>query len=176
MGEHLDLIPMEIQSHIREITHSSGLPDTEESVDLIAEGWLEKKERFERLIARLRMEEVDILEVGDERGGLVMTYSGSLLSIGPIRNGSRTAQYASIGLRRDVPETARKDGSQLKDDARVGSPVTFTVGPITSSSPVFKIALTSENLDLQAQEEQVTQATQALTREFVTVNRELAPQ
>ena len=44
---------------------------------------------------------------------------------------------------------------------------------ITSSSPVFKIALTSEDLDLEAQEQQVVQATQILTREFVTVNREL---
>ncbi len=176
MGEHLDQVPSEIQSHIREITHSSGLPDTDESVDLIAEGWLEKKERFERLTRRMHMEEADILEADDPRGCLAMTYSGSLLSIGPVRDGGRTVQYASIGLRRDVPESAQKEGSQLKDDARVGSPATFAVGPITSSSPVFKIALTSEELDLHAQEEQVTRATQALTREFVTVNRELAPQ
>ena len=36
------------------------LPDTAESVDLIAEGWLEKKERFERIAERMRMEEADI--------------------------------------------------------------------------------------------------------------------
>jgi len=50
MSEHLDLIPVEIQSHIRQITKTSGLPDTEESVDMIAQGWLEKKERFEKLL------------------------------------------------------------------------------------------------------------------------------
>ena len=174
MSEHLDQVPEEIQSHIREITHSSGLPDTDDSVDLIAEGWLEKRDRFERLIKRMHMEPADILEVDDERGCLVMTYSGSLLNIGPLREKGRTVQYASIGLRRDVPETAQKEASQLKEDARVGSPVTFSVGPITSSSPVFMIALTSEDLDLDAQEEQVMKATQILTREFVTVNRELA--
>ena len=173
MGEHLDLIPAEIQFHIREITKSSGLPDTDESVDLIAEGWLEKKERFERITERLRMEEADILEATDERGCLAMTYSGSLLNIGPLGEQGRTVQYAAIGLRSDVPKAAQKEGSQLKEDARVGAPVSFAVGPITSSSPVFKIALTSEDLDLQAQERQVTQATQILTKEFVTVNREL---
>jgi len=173
MSEYLDQVPMEIQSHIRDITRSSGLPDTDESVDLIAEGWLEKKERFEQITARLRMEDADILEKDDERGCLVMTYSGSLLNIGPIRDGGRSVQYAAIGLRSDVPKAARKEGSQLKEDARVGASVAFTVGPITSSSPVFKIALTSEDLDLEAQEQQVVQATQILTREFVTVNREL---
>ena len=173
MNEHLDLVPVEIQSHIREITRSSGLPDTDESVDLIAEGWLEKKERFERITQRMNMEEADILEASDERGCLVMTYSGSLLNIGPLRENGRSVQYAAIGLRSDVPKAAQKDGSRLKDDARVGAPVSFAIGPITSSSPVFKIALTSDELDLDAQEQQVTQATQILTREFVTVNREL---
>ncbi len=173
MNEHLDQVPLEIQSHIREITRSSGLPDTDESVDLIAEGWLEKKERFERITERMHMEEADILEASDERGCLVMTYSGSLLNIGPLRERGRTVQYAAIGLRSDVPKAAQKEGSQLKEDARVGAPVSFSVGPITSSSPVFKIALTSEDLDLEAQEQQVMQATQILTREFVTVNREL---
>jgi len=173
MNEHLDQVPVEIQSHIREITKSSGLPDTDESVDLIAEGWLEKKERFERITERMRMEEADILEASDERGCLVMTYSGSLLNIGPLREQGRNVQYAAIGLRSDVPKAAQKEGSQLKEDARVGAPVSFSVGPITSSSPVFKIALTSDDLDLEAQEQQVTQATQILTREFVTVNREL---
>jgi hypothetical protein len=173
MSEHLDQVPMEIQAHIRDITKSSGLPDTEESVDMIAEGWLEKKERFERITERMHMEDADILEKADERGCLVMTYSGSLLSIGPLRDGGRSVQYASIGLRTDVPPAAEKDGSQLQEDARVGAPVAFTVGPITASSPVFKIALTSEDLDLKAQEVQVGKATKILTKEFVTVNREL---
>ncbi len=173
MGEHLEQVPAEVRAHIREITKSSGLPDTEDSVDLIAEGWLEKKERFERLTESMHMEAADILEKSDERGCLAMTYSGSLLNIGPLRGEGRTVQYASIGLRKDVPPAAEKEGSQLKEDARVGAPVTFSVGPITSSSPVFRIALTSDDLDLEEQEQQVAQATQLLTKEFVTVNREL---
>jgi hypothetical protein len=173
MGEHLEQVPAEIQAHIREITKSSGLPDTEDSVELIAEGWLEKKNRFERLTESMHMEPADILEKTDQRGCLAMTWSGSLLNIGPLREDGRTVQYASIGLRRDVPEVAEKEGSELRDDARVGVPVFFNTGPVTSTSPVFRIALTSEDLDLDAQEQQVTRATQMLTREFVTVNREL---
>ncbi len=173
MGEYMSQVPEEIQSHIRQITKSSGLPDTEESTELIAEGWLEKKERFEKMLGRMSMEEVDILEKSDERGCLVMTYSGSLLNIGPMREPGRRVQYASIGLRQDVPESAAQEACELGADVRIGAPVSFAVGPIQSSSPVFKIAVTSEDLDLTEQERQITKATQILTKEFVNVNKDL---
>lgn len=173
MSEHLAQIPVEIQSHIRQITKTSGLPDTEESVEMIAQGWLEKKQRFEGLLARMAMEEVELLERTDPRGCLAMTYSGSLVNIGPVREAGRTAQYASIGLRQDVPEIAIEKGSELAADVVEGTPVTFTRGPIKSSSPVFKIAVTAEDLDLEEQERQITQATQILTKQFVEVNKDL---
>ncbi len=173
MGEYMSQVPEEIQSHLRQITKSSGLPDTEESAELIAEGWLEKKERFEKMLGRMSMEEVDILEKSDERGCLVMTYSGSLLNIGPMRGPGRKVQYASIGLRQDVPETAAQEGCELSGDVRIGAAVSFAVGPIQSSSPAFKIAVTAEDLDLNEQERQITKATQILTKEFVNVNKDL---
>jgi len=173
MGEYMSQIPVEIQSHIRQITKSSGLPDTEDSVEMIAQGWLEKKERFERQISRMALEEVEILEKIDGRGCLAMTFSGSLINIGPQREGGRSVQYVSIGFRKDVPEYARKENSQIEGDIKVGAPVNFTVGPIVSSSPVFKIAVTGEELDLDEQERQITKSTEILTKEFVKVNKEL---
>jgi hypothetical protein len=173
MGMYLDQIPPDIQGHIRQITKTSGLPDTEDSVELIASGWLEKKELFEKQMADMRMEEVETLPRDEERGCLVMTYSGSLLNIGPLREEGRHVEYASVGLRQDVPETAAKDGSQLSGDVVVGAPVDFAQGPIQSSSPVFKIAAANPDLDLAAQEKQISKATQILTKEFVEVNKEL---
>jgi hypothetical protein len=173
MSEHLDLVPVEIQGHIRQITKTSGLPDTDMSVDMIAQGWLEKKDRFEKLMSRMGLEEIDLLEKADPRGCLAMTYSGSLINIGPLRDGGRTAQYASIGLRQDVPEIATETGSELAVDVTEGTPVSFTRGPIKSSSPVYKIAATTEDMDLEEQERQITKATQILTRQFVEVNKDL---
>ncbi|HSV93326.1 MAG TPA: hypothetical protein VLH81_09635, partial [Desulfobacterales bacterium] len=114
-------------------------------------------------------------EKTDDRGCLAMTWSGSLLNIGPIRDGSRLAQYASIGLRKDVPEASTKPASQLGADVRVGAPVSFTVGPIASSSPILKIAVTGEEMDLEEQERLITRATEVLTREFVKTNEDLEP-
>ena len=81
MGMYLDQIPQDIQGHIRQITKTSGLPDTEDSVELIAQGWLEKKDLFEKQLSGMNMEEVETLGKDEERGCLVMTYSGSLLNI-----------------------------------------------------------------------------------------------
>jgi hypothetical protein len=173
MGEYIDQVPVEVQDHIRQITKTSGLPDTEDAVDLIAQGWLEKKHRYEKILARMELEEIETLPKADQRGCLVMTYSGSLLNIGPLRDQGRVAQYASIGLRKDVPETAVNIGSELAADVVVGAPVSFVKGPISSSSPVFKVAVTSEELNLDEQENLITKATRALTKEFIEVNREI---
>jgi hypothetical protein len=173
MGEYIDQVPVEIQDHIRQITKTSGLPDTEDAVDMIAQGWLEKKHRFEKICARMELEEIETLPKSDQRGCLVMTYSGSLLNIGPLREQGRMAQYASIGLRKDVPETAVNIGSELAADVVVGAPVSFVKGPISSSSPAFKVAVTAEELNLEEQENLITKATRALTKEFIEVNREI---
>ena len=173
MGEYLDRVPVEVQDHIREITRTSGLPDTEDSVELIAKGWLEKRELFEKRVARIKMGQVDSLDREDAQGCLAMTFSGSLLAVGPLREGGRRVQYASIGLREDVPEMAVNEGSRLAGDVRVGEPARFSPGPIQSSSPVFKIAVTASDVDLEEQEERISKATQILTEEFVGVNKEL---
>jgi hypothetical protein len=173
MGEYLDQIPAEVRDHIRQITKTSGLPDNEESVEMIAKGWLEKKGLFENQVADMNMAEVEELDQEDEQGCLAMTYSGSLLNIGPIIEGGRTVQYASIGLRQDVPETASKDDSQLSSDVQVGEPVRFSPGPIQSSSPIFKIAVTTGDLEPEEQEEQITKATMILAEGFVEVNKDL---
>ena len=105
MGIYLDQVPAEIRDHLRQITKTSGLPDTEDSVEMIAQGWLEKKERSKRSPAH-ELEEVELLEQADERGCLAMTYSGSLLNIGPVRDGARWSTRAS-GCARTCPRPPR---------------------------------------------------------------------
>ncbi len=174
MGEYLDQVPEKVRNHLRQLTRSAGLPDTDESIEAIARGWLEKKSSFEEQVSRMNMEEVDFLDREDERGSLVMTYSGSLLKIGPLLEEGRKVEYASIGLRKDVPELASKDGSQLDSDVEVDANVVFSVGPIKKSSPVFTIAILNEEMSLEEQEEKLAQATQLLTQEFVEVNKTLS--
>jgi len=141
MSDFLNQVPVNIQPHLKEILKTSGLPDSEESLEKIAESWLEKKKIFEEESKNLEMEEVEILEKNEEKGALALTYSGSLINIGPNIEGKRKISYASIGLRSDVPALATEEASSLANDMVVDKQAEFEKGPIKKSSPIFKIYL-----------------------------------
>jgi hypothetical protein len=174
MGEMLDKIPEKVRDHIRSIAAGSGLPEGEEAVETIAGAWLEKKEIFEKQIAESGMEEVDELPHDSENGALLMTYSGSLLTIGPLEDDLRRVEYRSIGLRQDVPESAEMEESKLKEDVAVDEVASFDPGPIKQSSAIFKIAVPKEELSPEEESELLASLTQVVTQEFIDVNKTVA--
>lgn len=174
MSEHLENIPEHIRAHIRKITATSGLPDEEDSIDRIAAGWLEKQQAFEAKMAQLSMDDWDEYAKEEERGALIMTYSGSLLTLGPLVNEHRSADYLSIGLRQDVPSSASDPESRLAEDVRIDSPVVFAKGPVHQTSSVFKIAVLTADLEPEEEARQLQEATQVLTGQFVEANKALA--
>jgi len=100
-----------------------------------------------------------------------MTYSGSLLTLGPMVEGERQAEYTSIGLRKDVPDSAGDKSASLAEDVRIDEPVVFSKGPIRKSSAVFKIAVLKEHLEPKEESERLSEATQILSEDFVEVNK-----
>lgn len=172
MGENLDRLESHIQEHIKMIAKSSGLPQSDESIEEIARAWWEKKESFESKIAEQGMEEADTLATDSEKGAIMLTYSGSLLTVGPLNDeGSRKVEYTSIGLRQDVPDSAEKEGAKLKKDAAIDTEVVLENGPIQKSSPIFKIAVPAEEMDTEEMEELLGNVTQIVTEDFVEVNK-----
>lgn len=171
MGEYLDQIPEKLHAHIREITRTSGLPTGEDSVESMARGWLEKEQAFDQKLQELDMEEVDVLAAEDEHGALALTYSGSLVLIGPLVDGVRKAQYVSIGMRQDVPDIVDKEDSVLARDVEVDQTIDFQVGPVKNTSKVYKIALLIGDLSPEQQEEKMAEATQVISQKFLEVNR-----
>jgi hypothetical protein len=164
MGEYLDQIPEEIRGHVREITRISGLPEGEESVETIAQAWLEKKKTFEEEIQKMKMEEIEFFSKEDERAALALTYSGSLVNIGPLVENDRKVQYMSIGLRKDVPDLAERDDSVLTKDINIDEPIEFERGPVRSTSQIFKIAVFTGDLSAEEQEEKITEVTQIMEK------------
>jgi len=171
MGEHYQAVAEQVRDHLKDLVKTAGLPDTEESLEILAQGWLEKQASFHEQTKSNEMEEADTFELEHGRGALVMTYSGSLLTIGPETEEGRTVEYASIGLRKDVPELLRRSASVLTGDVTKGEPVEFEVGPIKTSSPVYAIAVAREELSPEAEEELLGQVTLMLTEDFVEVNK-----
>jgi nucleoid DNA-binding protein len=171
MGEYFSRLPKNIQIHVREITKSSGLPEGDESLELISRTWMEKKLLFEEQIRSLHMEEVPTLPQEDPRGALLLTYSGSLLSMGPPFQGERLIEYASIGLRKDVPASLHRESARPRGSILVDHVLGFESGPIKQSSPILKIAVCPQNVPSEEQEKRIREATIFLTNGFIKINR-----
>ena len=175
MGEFLEQLPPEIQVHIKQITSASGLPDDEESYEKMAQGWLEKKRIFEEETAKQDMVEVESLAVDHEQGGVALTFSGSLVLIGPLIDGLRKAAYNSIGVRKNVPDAMVQENSALANEVAVNKPIEFETGPVKSTSAIYKIAVCKEEVATEVQEEKISEVTVIMTEEFVEVNKALVP-
>ncbi len=160
-----------IQDHIRQISKTSGLPSTPETLDLMADAWIEKKKCFEAALEENNLEEVSFFGRAEAKGALMLTYSGSLINLGPMVDDSRRCEYASIGLRTDVPASAVEESSVLSADVEADAPAQFEKGPIKASSPVFKIAVAREQLPAEDEEALLTQVSQNLAEDFVEVNK-----
>ncbi len=170
METFLGLSPV-IQNHIKQIAKTSGLPVGDETYEKLASAWEDKRKCFEDGIAENNLEEVQFFSRDEEKGAVALTYSGSLINIGPLVDGKRRAEYTSIGLRVDVPGTALEESSELASDIETDAVIAFAKGPIQQSSPIFKIAVSTEKLDAEEEEALLTQVTQDIAEEFVEVNK-----
>ena len=173
MGERFESLTTEVQGHIRNLVKTAKLDDNDDSLEMLSEGWLEKQQSFFEQTKQHEMEEADELDIDDMRGALVMTYSGSLLNIGPEQDDYRSVEYLSIGLRQDVPESAADESSVLRSSIKKGSTVEFEKGPILKSSPVFAIAVFREELEAQREEELLDEVTMILAEDFASINQTL---
>lgn len=171
MGTYMEELPGYIQEHISAIIESSNLSDDETTRELLAKCWIDKERIFEESVKKFGMEEIDNFVRDDTRGALAMTYSGSLVRIGPVVKDVRMAQYVSIGLRTDVPDVAGKEGSKLSGDMEIGGSIQFDPGPVKKTSPVYKIAVLAGNPSIEEQEEKINEVTLLLQEEFTRVNK-----
>ncbi len=161
----------EIQGHLKQIAKTSGLPMNEDSYERMAAAWLEKKDIFEKSLADNNLAEVNFFSQSDQKGSLALTWSGSIINIGPLVDGLRRCEYTSIGMRADVPPSATDESSKLSADIELDEPVQFGKGPIKTSSPVYKIAVANEPMEPEEEEALLTQVSQDLAEDFAEVNK-----
>ncbi len=127
-----DGITESIRRHLAALVRSSGLPATPESLQRMTVAWLEKKRMFEGQARALHMQDLPALAAGDERGVLLLTWSGSLVSLEPPGAAGRRGEYASIELRTDVPHLVLLDGVGLPEGLAVVREAVFSSAPCTA--------------------------------------------
>jgi nucleoid DNA-binding protein len=170
MGMVAAQLPDKIQKHLAGILASTEMPKDDNSLEILAHNWVGKKEIFDTMIKSLAMHEEGSLAAAEGRAALLLTYSGSLIGLGPERGDGRWMEYASIKLRHNVPDIVTVDKTGLQDLIAVDSTATFTEGKIKSTSALFKIAVCDADVDLAEQEKRVKEAMIYLTNVFVKLN------
>ncbi len=163
-----------VETHLRSVTESSGLPPEEGSYRMIKENWLKKRDLFRGQIRSLHMEEKDSFPAESSGALLLLTWSGSLISLGAETEKGRAYEYASIKLRSDVPDIVKTEGVGIVKDIRTGEPAEFTNCPVKQSSNVLIIAACNPETGLKEQDAIVREATIFLTNGFLKLNKTLS--
>jgi len=173
--EQIDNLPEEIREHLRQLVRRNELSDQggeEEAFERLAAAWIEKDQLFAGQTAALDMEPAEDVAEDDEQGMLLLSNSGSLLSLWPAREGQREMEYASIPLRSDVPDILRGVNVSIDGAIRRGSPARVHDGPLKKTSPVYRIARFSAGLSKEEQEKRIREATIFLTNGFTRINKQ----
>jgi hypothetical protein len=177
MDDNFSKVSEKVQNHLKQLAGSvkvvSADGSTDDPLEALAGAWLEKEDRFNNQMEDNNMELVDTLGKDDAKGALILTYSGSLLTVGPLTDNGRKVEYVSVGLRTDVPDAAEQDDAELASDINVDAPAEFSNGPIQKSSPIYKIAVVKEEMAPEDEEELLADVTQVLIDEFADVNKTL---
>ena len=163
-----------IRAHLAALVRSSGLPDTEDSLQRMEAAWLSKKRMFEDQTRALDMQELASLPAGDPRGALLLTWSGSLVSLEPPGAAGRHGEYASIELRMDVPHLVLLDAVDFPQGLAVDKEAEFSQGLLRRTSALLKIAACDPGLPAEEQARRIREATIYLTSAFVKINRTVA--
>ncbi len=173
MERNFNGLPEIIKQHLKSITESSGLPDTEDSLRRITNAWFDKNEMFDEQIRSLDMAEIHSFAKDDKRAALALTYSGSLVSLGILRGNARWVEYSSINLRSDVPDILVKDEAKIAVDTGADRAIEFEEGPLKSTSLLLKIAVCKDEVSLEEQDIRIREATIFLTNGFIKINRSI---
>ncbi|MFW5688284.1 MAG: hypothetical protein ACOC2Y_00685 [Spirochaetota bacterium] len=172
MSDHLQQLPERVREHVRQLVEPAGLTEVENAEELLAQGWIEKHEAFKRHTEERGMQLVDSFSSSEASGALAMTYSGSIVSVGPMTDGRRDVAYASIGLRKDVPQMSVKQDSALAEDIEIDTTIRFAEGPVQKTSPVFAVAVFRKALPPAKENAALVEVTEVLTERFVHINKE----
>lgn len=166
------------------VAAGDGLPGDDASLhevlrEQLAANWLAKFELWESQSHLLGLEDCQTLAPEDGRALIALTYSGSLISLGPSQTGGsgekggRSLEYASIKLRSDVPSIVSGDGACIIGAPARDQPLRFSSGPLQATSKLYRIAVCPERLDAGEQEKRIREAGIFITNGFIKLNRDL---
>lgn len=166
-------IPAPVQRHLAAIAADlEDLPE-ETAMERLVTAWREKRALYEEQTVAVGMTPTRKIDDDDRRGVLLLTWSGSLIALGPAADDGRSLHYVRIGPRSDGPESVSDPHVQVDGAIECDKPVRFTAGPISRSSEVLEIAVFDTDTTPADQHERLRQAMIFLANGFVHAQRSL---
>ncbi len=165
-------IPKNVESHLEGLL--SVMENTEVTLDDLKSAWIEKELLFEKQTKSLGMREVDEFIADNPGGAILLTFSGSLISLYSARDRRRRVEYASIKMRSDVPDVVTAEHAELEESITLNNPAAFTGGELKKTSSVYKILTFDGEVPFPEQDKRIREATIFLTNGFVRINRTLS--
>jgi len=172
MSELNKNISENIKGHLRYLLPSFGLDDSEESLKIVTKIWQDKEQFFNDQIQTLNLIEVDSFDKDDPKGALMLTYSGSLISLSSIQNSTRTVKYSSIKSRVSVPEVVVMEKVKIQKSTKIDSSLELENSPIKKTSSLFKIVVCNDEVPIEEQDKRISAAKQFLTTGFLKLNNQ----
>ena len=166
-------MPDGVKQHLAGLAREQGQEQDEEYLADLVAVWKRKASLFEEQARLVHLDVVDAVPSHDPRGAMVLTYSGSLLSIGPAtsRTLGRWLEYSSIKLRTEVPDVISDRGVSVPKGMRVGEPVEIGGSQISRTSNAYSIAVCPAGVEEDEQERRIRESTIFITNGFMKFNR-----
>jgi hypothetical protein len=165
-------IPSKVQTHLAGLLKETGLANDKEAMKKLMEAWLLKKALFHKMTEHEQFARADSMAKDGKNGCIAITYSGSIVSIGPLHDNKREIKYTSIGMRTDVPEAAAFPQGELAADVACDKSIVFKKGPIEKTSPIMDLAIMPAHENHQEQLVSIKKATKKLKDDFIKVNKD----
>jgi nucleoid DNA-binding protein len=172
-------LPKEIQKHLLGLAKEQGREDDQSYIQQLSDVWIQKEALFVQQIHLMKLETVDSVMDKDTRGMMILSYSGSILCIGPVFptstniNLSRWMEYSSIKLRTEVPDIIMEKGASLAGAVTMGQPVKISNSRLKATSSAHIIAICPEGLDEEEQDKRIRESAVFITAGFMKFNRSL---
>ncbi|HAK45616.1 MAG TPA: hypothetical protein DCO79_06815 [Spirochaeta sp.] len=172
-------LPEAIGRHLTGLAAEQNRQDDEEYLRDLAEVWKQKEALFREQAKSVKLELVDELSNKDGRGMMILSYSGSILCVGPVFmtstniNFSRWTEYSSIKLRTEVPDIIMEKAATLETNVMVDRPVMLGSSRVKTTSPAYLIAVCPEDLNEDEQDKRIRESAVFITAGFMKYNQTL---
>lgn len=172
-------LPEAISRHLLGLAAEQKMQDNDEYLSNLVNVWKQKEALFRDQARSVRLELVDSVSNKDGRGMMILSYSGSILCVGPVFmtstniNFSRWTEYSSIKLRTEVPDIIMEKAATLDAPLSVGQSVKLGNSKVQATSPAYLIAVCPDDLNEDEQDKRIRESAVFITAGFMKYNQTL---